>query len=95
MKKEMAAVRAEGGEPDRCEPDMDERVHKMIELNALREQCSDQLFQDNPGSVNCFVVTMDSNTNQPAIQIGLDPSAKQDELVLPAELAGATQLQPW
>lgn len=43
--------------------------------------------------VNCFVVTMDSNTNQPAIQIGLDPSAKQDQLVLPAELAGATRPQ--
>ncbi|CAK9010794.1 Ankyrin repeat domain-containing protein 1 [Durusdinium trenchii] len=77
---EKDRVRAESGKPD-----MEEKVKKMMELNELREKWSDKLFQDNPDSVNSFMVTMDEN-NMPAIEIGVDPSASQESLAVPEEL---------
>ncbi|CAJ1364134.1 unnamed protein product, partial [Effrenium voratum] len=67
-------------------PDMEEKVRKMVELNALREQCSKKLFADNSESVNSFMVTTDAN-GMPAIEIGVDPAADPGSVVIPEEIA--------
>ena len=78
---EKAKVAADRGS------DMEPKVQKMMELNALREQVSEQFFRDNPNSVTFFGVTMDPN-DTPAIQIGVAPDADKDSLLIPEELTG-------
>ena len=80
MEAEKAAVL--GG----AEAGMEDKVKVMIELNAIREKCSEQLFKDNPEKVNSFSVCMDNG--QPAIEIGVDPEASADSLCLPSDLDG-------
>ncbi|CAE7484971.1 unnamed protein product [Symbiodinium pilosum] len=82
MDEEKEKVRAECGEP----AGMEDKMKKMLRLNELREKWSDQVFQDNPNSVNSFMITTDSNS-EPAIEIGVDPSASKDDLVIPAEIS--------
>lgn len=85
---EKAKVVAENAEKaERSKLDMEPKVQKMMELNALREQLSDQFFRDNPNSLTFFGVTMDPN-DTPAIQIGVAPDADKDSIVIPEELKG-------
>lgn len=85
---EKAKVVAENAEKaERSKLGMEPKVQKKMELNALREQLSDQFFRDNPNSLTFFGVTMDPN-DTPAIQIGVAPDADKDSIVIPEELKG-------